>query len=170
MRPLLAALLLAGPVAADEAVQPFDADPKWEGLRNRLTPPEVKTTRQDFGWRDTNKAGGAKAGEIGGRGERALTPASYAKAIPEKTFNDRLTASGVLAVTTAEGSSGVLLGWFHESSRGWRTPNSVAIRLDGNGGKFWVLFEYGTRLGRAAGGGTFTGQEQKTKTPALLPG
>src|SRR6478672_2840874 len=137
MRTLLVSVLLAVPTSADEPVQSFATDPNWDALRNRLLPTEPKTTRQDFGWRDTNKAGGRKPGEIGGRVQRSLTPASYAKVIPQKTFDDRLTASGVLAVTAAENSSGVLLGWFHDTSRGWRTPNSVALRLDGNGDKFW---------------------------------
>jgi hypothetical protein len=164
MRMLLVCLLVAPLVRADEPVQSFATDPNWDALRNRLLPTDPKSTRQDFGWRDSNKAGGRKPGEIGGRVQRSLTPASYAKVIPEKTFNDKLTASGVLAVTAAEKSSGVLLGWFHDTSRGWRTPNSVALRLDGNGDKFWVLFEYGTRLGRAGSGATFEGKYQTTKT------
>lgn len=63
----------------------------------------------------------------------------------------------------------MLFGWFHESSRGWRTPNSVALRLDGNGGKYWVFFEYATRNWRAGGGGTFEGPRyQTTRTKPFL--
>src|SRR5207248_2383683 len=82
-----------------------------------------------------------------------------------------LTASGKLAVLTAEGSSGVMFGWFHETSRGWRTPNSLGFRLDGNGGKYWLLYEYGTRGWHTGGGGAFEGKQyQRTPTPPFKPG
>src|SRR5262245_63072551 len=61
-----------------------------------------------------------------------------------------------------------MFGWFHESSRGWRTPNSIGFRLDGNGGKYWVLFEYGTSAWRTGGGATFEGRYQTTKTRPFL--
>jgi len=57
-----------------------------------------------------------------------------------------------------------MLGWFNETSRGWRTPNSIAIRIDGNGGRYWVFFEYGTQNWLTGGAGTFEGEYQTTKT------
>jgi hypothetical protein len=130
-----------------------------------------RITRQDFGWQPTQRAGGKAPGEIGGRIQRSFTPASYAVAIPEKTLNDKLTASGRFAVTGDSSNAGVMCGWFHESSRGWRTPNSIGFRLDGNGGKYWVLFEYGTSQWRTGGGATFEGRYQTTKTkPSLSDG
>src|SRR6266581_6116806 len=72
----------------------FSTDPQWDSFRNRLIPDPPPKTKQDFGYRTTNKAGGAKAGEIGGRAQRAATPASYAKIIPTRTLNDHLLASG----------------------------------------------------------------------------
>src|SRR6478736_4319998 len=63
----------------------FSADPNWESYRNHLLPDPPPRTKQDFGYRTTNKAGGMKAGEIGGRAQRAATPAWYAKVIPAKT-------------------------------------------------------------------------------------
>ena len=110
--------------------------------------------RQDFGYRTSDRAGGKK-GEIGGYIQRAVvTPAYYAKVIAAKTLNDKLTASGRFAVTRAEGGSGMLFGWFNENSRGWRTPNSLAFRIDGNGGKYWVFYEYGTQHLLTGGGGS----------------
>jgi hypothetical protein len=157
------ALISAG-FAPDLVVRDFAEDPRWDGYRNRLVPDPPRLTRQDFGWRDTRHAGGKQAGEIGGWIQRSLTPASFARAIPEKTLNDKLTASGRFAVTHDEGGSGAMFGWFHESSRGWRTPNSIGFRIDGNGGKYWVLFEYGTSHWLTGGEGTFEGRYQTTKT------
>jgi len=121
--------------AAAERHWDFSSDPGWDVYRNRLLPDPLPRTTQNFGYRQSNHAGGKSPGEIGGFVQRSLTPASYAKAIPAKTLNDKLSASGRFAVTNDESASGVLFGWFHESSRGWRTPNSLVVRLDGNGRK-----------------------------------
>jgi hypothetical protein len=104
----------------------------------------------------------AQRGEIGGWIQRSLTPASFAKVIPTRTLNDRLSASGKFAVTRDDSTSGTLFGWFHETSRGWRTPNLVVFRLDGNGGKYWVFYEYGTRHWLTGGGGCFEGDRYQT--------
>lgn len=105
---------------------------------------------------------------LGGWVQRSVTPASVALSIEPRTLDHRLLASGRFAVTKANASSGLLFGWFHHDSRGWRTPNSLALRIDGNGGKYWVLFEYGTRSGRTGGKGCFEGIYQTTKTKPFL--
>jgi hypothetical protein len=143
----------------------FDFDPGWESYRNRLLPDPPPRVRQDFGLRSTNFAKGKSPGEVGGWIQRSITPAYFAKPISDKTLHDKLTASGTFAVTHAEGGSGMLFGWFNDKSRGWRTPNSLAFRIDGNGGKYWVFFEYGTRNWLTGGGGCFEGERyQTTKT------
>jgi hypothetical protein len=143
----------------------FDQDPCWDGHRNQLLPDPPPRVRQSFGMRTSNLAGGKSRGEIGGWIQRSITPAWFAKEIPEKTLDDKLTASGTFAVTHAEGGSGMLFGWFNDSSRGWRTPNSLAFRIDGNGGKYWMFYEYGTRNWLTGGGGCFEGDRyQTTKT------
>jgi hypothetical protein len=145
--------------------QDFTSDPNWDCFRNRLLPAAPRMTRQDFGHRSSNHARGKEAGEIGGRVQRSLTPAYYAKAIPEKTLNEKLSMSGRVSVREDESNTGTLFGWFNADSRGWRTPNSLAIRLDGNGGKYWVFFEYGTRGWLTGGMGCFEGERyQETKT------
>src|SRR3954471_19973714 len=100
-------LALAAP--GGERRQDFTADPCWEGHRNRLVPDPAPVTRQDFGHRPTRHAGGRRPGEVGGRIQRASTPAWYARAIPERTLDHTLSASGRLAVTQAGGSSGALV-------------------------------------------------------------
>src|SRR5215213_5599585 len=145
--------------------QDFTSDAKWEGFRNRLLPAKPHMTRQDFGYRTSRHAGGKAAGEIGGRVQRSLGPAYYARRIREKTLNDRLSVSGRFCVREDEGNTGTLLGWFNTDSRGWRTNNSLAVRLDGNGGKYWVFFEYGTRGWLTGGMGCFEG-ERYQETPS----
>ncbi|MBX3436839.1 MAG: hypothetical protein KF861_05050 [Planctomycetaceae bacterium] len=140
----------------------FDVDPQWDGFRNRLLPESLPTVRQDFGYRHSNFAGGRSAGEIGGTVQRTTTPARYSLPIVERSLNDRLSASGTFAVTRAAGGSGVMFGWFNEDSKGWRTSNSLAFRLDGNSGKYWVFYEYGTRNRRTGGDGAFEGDRYQT--------
>ena len=144
----------------------FDADPHWDGHRNRLVPDNLPATRQDFGYRTTRKAGGKDPGEIGGRVQRSVTPAYYAKSIAPVTLEDKLTASGRFAVHDDESNTGTLFGWFNaERSRGWRTAHSLVFRIDGNGGKYWVFFEYGTGDWMTGGRGCFEGDAyQTTKT------
>ena len=153
----------AAPAAA---VQHFDADPKWDGHRNRLKPDKLRITRQNFGYRTSFKAGGSRPGEIGGRVQRSIRPAYYAMPIRPRSLNNRMTASGTFAVHSDEGSTGTLFGWFNATeSRGWRTSNSLAFRIDGNGGKYWVFFEYGTADWMTGGKGCFEGEAyQRTRT------
>jgi hypothetical protein len=169
-------LLAVAPAMLTAAQQPapstpakpetFDTDPHWEGFRNRLLPARLPVTRQDFGYRRTHRAGGSRAGEIGGLVQRSIVPATYAKRIETRTLDNRLRASGTLVVPMAGGGSGAMIGWFNETSRGWRTPNSLAFRVDGNGGKFWMFYEYGTHSYRTGGGGAFEGPRYQTTSTA----
>ena len=157
--------------ASSDRPATFDVDPGWEGFRNRLLPERLPVTRQDFGYQATRRAGGDSPGEIGGIVQRSTEAAFYATPITPRTLDDRLHASGKLVVPMAGGGSGAMIGWFHEDSRGWRTPNSVGLRVDGNGGKYWVFYEYGTRNHRTGGGGAFEGERyQTTKTPPFQAG
>lgn len=142
----------------------FAEDPQWEGFRNHLLPDTLPIVKQDFGYRLTQFAEGTSAGEIGGLIHRSITPAWYAKKIKPLSLEEPFSASGRFCVRHAEGGSGIMLGWFHESSRGWRTPNSLALRIDGNGGKYWGFYEYGTKHGKTGGAGTFEGDRYQTTT------
>ncbi|REK06066.1 MAG: hypothetical protein DWQ37_22760 [Planctomycetota bacterium] len=149
--------------------QAFDVDPGWESFRNRLAPEKPHQVKQDFGYRSSNFAGGQQAGEIGGRVQRSAAAAFYGLKIEPKSLDDRLSASGKLAVASAEGASGAMVGWFHAPPPSWRTPNSVAFRLDGNGGKFWMFYEYGTRNWHTGGGGAFEGDRYQTTVTPPFP-
>lgn len=142
----------------------FDTDPGWQALGNRLLPDSLPSVKQEFGHSPTQFAGGKQSGEFGGRVHRSTASASYYRNIVPLTLDDSFSASGRFSVREAAGSSGVMLGWFHDSSRGWRTPNSVAMRIDGNGGKYWVFWEYGTQNDRTGGAGAFDGERYQTTT------
>jgi len=156
---LLSVCLLEGRAQdSSQRFEDFSVDPQWESYRSRLLPNPLPITRQEFGWRRSHSGGH----EIGGWIQRSLTPAWFAKVIPKRTLNDRLSASGKFSVTRDDSSSGTLFGWFNETSRGWRAPNSLVLRLDGNGGKYWVFFEYGTRHWLTGGVGCFEGERYQT--------
>src|SRR5215212_9051228 len=84
----------APPTSPATRTQSFDADPGWDGYRNRLEPPRPHVVRQQFGYRTTHKAGGAAPGEVGGRVQRSITPAWYAMPVEPRTLHDRITFSG----------------------------------------------------------------------------
>jgi hypothetical protein len=134
---------------AAEREEHFDKDPDWHGHNNRAKTPEPREIRQDFGY-STTKNISRTPGEIGGFITPAGEPAYYAKAIPKKTFNDSLSASGKLVCP--KGPFHVLLGFFNTSTvNEWRTPNSIAIRLQGRGEVFFTYVEYCTGRWRAGG-------------------
>ena len=135
--------------AAAERTEHFDKDPGWHGHNNRATSPEPRTIRQDFGYSNTAHVGGAP-GEIGGFITPAAEPAYYAKKIPNRTFNDSLSASGKLVCAGREFH--FLLGFFNAGTvNEWRTPNSITLRLYGRGDIFYAYVEYATSRWRAGG-------------------
>lgn len=165
---ITSSLLMNEIPAAEPLVQrteTFSTDPNWEEFQNRRLPKELPTVKQDFGYQTSNHAGGTSPGEIGGRVQRSTTPAAYYLPTEPLSLEVPFSASGRFSVRNCEGGSGVMIGWFHDSSRGWRTPNSFAFRIDGNGNKYWVFYEYGTTHGMTGGAGAFDGERyQTTKT------
>jgi hypothetical protein len=127
----------------------FDRDPGWDHANNRPAdrgdqPVEV---RQDFGFSTTSHAGG-KPGEVGGFVFAAAEPAWYGKVIEPRSLDTPLAASGMLAV--ADGGTNLLLGFFNaDTAKEWRTPNSLAIRINGRGEHFFAYLEYCTSKWRA---------------------
>lgn len=134
---------------AEERVERFDQDPKWDGHNNRAPSPGPMTIRQDFGYSRTSHSGG-KPGEIGGFICPAAEPAYYAKAIRMSGFNRKLTASGTLV--SSDRPYHALLGFFNAGTLNeWRTPNTIAIRISGRGDRFYAWVEYATARWRAGG-------------------
>jgi hypothetical protein len=148
----------AAKVAAESGpmkTESFDRDPGWVGVNNRsarmLDPVRI---RQDFGFSpDTAHASGGRPNEKGEMGG-LLTPAGevafYGKAIEPLSFEKPLSASGTMNI--APGGTHLLLGFFNSTSvNEWRTPNSVAIRINGRGKNFFAYVEYCTSKWRAGG-------------------
>jgi WD40 repeat protein len=168
---LLCPAMLAGAdrTTAAERTEHFDKDPAWHGHNNRANSPKPRTIRQDFGYSETTYAGGKTPGEIGGFIQPAAEAAYYAKPIPQRTFNEPLSASGKLVC----GKSGfhVLIGFFNTNTiNEWRTPNSIAIRLNGRGDHYLAYVEYCTSRWRAGGdspGGFTTVRDEKTGRTGL---
>jgi hypothetical protein len=130
----------------------FDRDPGWVGINNRSArQQEPIVIRQNFGYSEkTNHAGSDKPGEIGGFITPAGEIAFYGKKIDAVDFEQPLTASGVMSI--APGGTHLLLGFFNsETVNEWRTPNTLAIRLNGRGDHFFGYVEYCTSKWRAGG-------------------
>src|SRR6476620_10220044 len=104
--------------------QDFSTDPHWEGLNNRVVADGVPTIEQDFGWKSSDGAG-----EIGGTIWRSRTPAWYAAKVGPYTLNDKLSASGQLAVKPAKRVDGFYFGFFNSARQEWRPWSSLAVRI-----------------------------------------
>ena len=134
----------------------FDADPGWDGRNNRASDPSPRQIVQNFGFSSSSTNAGGSAGEIGGFITPAGEPAFYGKVITPISFNDPLSASGILNVP--QGGGHTLIGFFHaDTVNEWRTPNTIALRIYGRGTYFHAYLEYGTGLWRA-GGASFGGE------------
>jgi hypothetical protein len=88
---------------------------------------------------------------VGGFIMPAAEPAFYAKRIPTRTFGDVLTASGTLMVE--KGAGHALVGFFNDRTLNeWRTPNTIALRINQRGDTFHCHLEYCTSKWRASAG------------------
>ena len=129
----------------------FDVDPGWNGRNNRASQPEPRQIVENFGFSASTSNAGGPAGEIGGLITPAGEAAYYGKVISQRTFNDALSASGILNVPAGGGHT--LIGFFNaDTVNEWRTPNTIALRIYGRGANFLAYGEYGTGLWRAGGG------------------
>jgi hypothetical protein len=102
-------------IELDDRTQAFAEDPGWDGLRNRgsYQAKEVGGA-QDVGFRPTNNAGGAAAGELGGilwRGPYAY----YADRVGPFSLNDRIEVRGRMFFEGAGLDAGVRIGWFNQA-------------------------------------------------------
>ena len=134
-----------------QKTESFDHDPGWHGVNNRAARHnQPRMVRQDFGYSsNTNHAGGT-AGEMGGFVSPDGQIAFYGQAIEPCDLSQPLSASG--KVCLGEGGTHVLLGFFNaQTVNEWRTPNTVVLRLNGRGDKFFAYVEYCTAKWRAGG-------------------
>ena len=100
----------------------FESDPKWDHKDNRKTY-QTRNIRPtfDFGYSDTNFAGGKAKGEIGGqtfRGDCRYPErlACYGDAIGPLKLDKPIKASGKIALTRGVTDSTALFGFFNSSA------------------------------------------------------
>jgi len=144
--------VLCASAASAQAVrtQSFEADPGWEGYNNHIVPQAPKTVKQDFGYSATTSAGKDK-GEVGGTVWRDSKPAWYAMQVAPKTLSDRLSASGTVAITETQGSSGIFLGWFKKGGDDAGRQNSLGLRFSGQGSGARLTLQLVTATNQAVG-------------------
>jgi hypothetical protein len=140
------------PAGTKSKIESFDQDPGWFGVNHRIAQMrDPKQIRQDFGFSPaTHKAKGARPGEMGGFITAVGTAAFYGKPIEQVTLDQSLSASGKMNV--GKGGTHLLLGFFNSKTMNeWRTPNTLAIRINGRGENFYGYVEYCTSKWRAGG-------------------
>lgn len=132
---------------AELRTETFDSDPGWDGLNNRSQAFDRRTVKQDFGYAAVDPFGDG-SGAIGGSITPDGSPAYYAKPLAPANLDAPLAASGVVKVE--KGAGNFLLGFFNaDTVNEWRTPNSIAFRINGRGDVFHVHVEYATSKWRA---------------------
>lgn len=97
----------------------FDTDPEWLGSGNRATfEDREQAGAHDFGFSaDTQHAGGAAKGEVGGGLWRSGEFAFYADRIESLGLDQMLEARGRVKLLAAGPDSDMLLGWFSSESK-----------------------------------------------------
>ncbi|HUF64016.1 MAG TPA: hypothetical protein VMN36_18200 [Verrucomicrobiales bacterium] len=134
-------------------VENFDFEPpSWEGAHHRSTFFEARQVIQDFGYSPATGKAGGRTGEIGGRIQPAAEKAYYGYPLPsEQNLDSPMSAEGLLYVEPGGGHC--LLGFFRAGTlEGWRTPNTLAVRINGRGHTFHCHLEYCTSRWRANAG------------------
>ncbi|MEW6754699.1 MAG: hypothetical protein AB1505_27495 [Candidatus Latescibacterota bacterium] len=127
-----------------QIVQDFARDPGWDNYQNRVVGTGMPQRCQDFGWSPTAHAAPASSpGEIGGRLANSRIPAYYAMPLGRSlTFDDALSASGLVALTEL-GPRGVsYFGFFSGRRHTWRVYSSMAFRLWEEDGSAQVMFDW----------------------------
>jgi len=145
--------LPAGPAEAAIREENFDQEPAgWEGVNNRNTHFAPKTVTQDFGYSASTHHAGGQQGEIGGKINPAGEAAYYGYRLPNPlTLEAPSSASGKILV--ARGPNHFLLGFFNaDTLNEWRTPNTLAARINGRGDGFHCHVEYCTSRWRCEAG------------------
>jgi hypothetical protein len=131
----------------------FDHEPATrEGINNRNTHFAPRTVTQDFGYSPATSHAGGQPGEVGGKINPAGEAAYYGYRLPKPvTLDQPLSVSGRMFVPAGPGH--FLLGFFNANTlNGWRTPNTLVVRINGRGDAFHCHLEYCTSRWRAGAG------------------
>jgi hypothetical protein len=126
-----------GDITINGEHQDLSSDPHWDVKGNRdLVIDTAEYGAQDFGYSpDTRFAGGAKAGELGGRLQSVDAwekdfQGYYGDRVGPLTMQDKLLASGKFATSEFSVDSTFALGWFNSAEQGWPIKNFVGVYFD----------------------------------------
>jgi hypothetical protein len=110
---------------------PFDEDPNWNGQNNRVTYEDsFKRGAHDFGYQADSKFAGGEPGEMGGV-LFSDNAGYYGDDVGRLTLDDRLVASGKMALTERASEAGFYLGWFNSKERGYPPQNLIGVWAEG---------------------------------------
>jgi hypothetical protein len=157
-----------------KAVESFDKDPKWEGRNNRATSmSRIVRPWFDFGYSQTQFAGGKLKGELGGqifRGDcrERERMASYGDAVGPLTLKHPLIASGKIALVRGVSDSTTLFGFYHsqqsmrqnESQNDGLPEGVLGIHIEGPSSEGFYFYP----AHRPSGGGSVFGDVRKSPT------
>lgn len=158
-------------------VEMFSRDPKWEGRNNRTTyESRIVRPRFDFGFSDTNLAGGAAKGELGGlifRGDCRYPEkmGCYGDRVGPLTLDKPLRASGKIALRRGVSDSTTLFGFYNskdsmrsnESQKDGLPESVVGIHIEGPSSEGFLFYP----VLRPNGGDSRFGEYREF--PSILP-
>lgn len=119
-------------LSVDGVHEAFDDHPGWVGQSNRAKLDDYGLEgAHQFGFSDSSFAGG-KRGEIGGLlYSSPSVPGYYAAKVGTLSLEDRLRASGKIALKQYGPDGGVYIGWFDADKRGYPPANILGVLIDG---------------------------------------
>jgi hypothetical protein len=114
-------------------LETFSSDPGWDAKGNQEKFADVLGYgMNDFGYSTTHFAGG-KPGEIGGRLWQVQEPAyfaHYGDDVGQLSLNDKLTASGKIAIRRFSIDSALYFGWYNADTQGFPIRNYLGVYMD----------------------------------------
>jgi len=162
-------------VVLDGVAQDFASDPGWLGTNNRRTYTDCEVEpRHNFGFRNSNLAGGAAAGEMGGilwrtESEAQHTAGYYADTqIGALNLNHKLSARGKLAMPRTCVDAGVYLGWFQTATYNSTTTDNMLAPRNFVGALVESPSREGQKLNACYRTGTGT-YDLQDRSPRLVP-
>ena len=127
-------LLYFDDITIDGEVESFDRDPAWLGTGNRVEfdDYDLAGSHRFLYNKDTHYAGGKSKGEIGGLiYSSPANPGYYGDDIGRLTLDDKLVASGRIAINVAGPEAGFYVGWFNSRMRGFPPQNVLGAFCEG---------------------------------------
>ncbi len=109
----------------------FDHDPGWTGKNNQVEFDDTfKRGQHDFGYQGDTRFAGGSPGEIGGL-IFSDNGGYYADDVGRLSLDDRLIASGRMALVERGSEAGFYVGWFDSQGRGYPPKNLLGVIVEG---------------------------------------